>query len=176
MTDAVPPGAEPITIELVYSYSDISDLADEEVEGDEPVDDDAGSMTIDAIPLDGGRFRVDDPVSLTFFGPHGPGMPMGTIFEAMHSEGRRYRYVKVIEKPEVWGRHRACPQSALENSRIREILDALRERGGRWEWCVGNLLVQAPFNSGTREPEAAVSDLLQQIDERLEGHSEDRSI
>jgi len=70
--------------------------------------------------LSGCRFRVVEPISLSFMGPFGLRFHLGDVIAARAKDDGRYEYVGIIQRGEVWsfrhtiGPYRHPPQRASD--------------------------------------------------------------
>jgi hypothetical protein len=132
----------------------LSDFADEEMiegEGDDRDDSECSCGAPDVEPLGGNLFRVLGPISLTPFGPLGPGLTLGQIIDAEPVSTGVWRYVRTHSKPAVRTWRVFCKQlEMLDKPHISQDLQLLRQLNCEWEWSVGNITIQTV--SMEREP------------------------
>jgi hypothetical protein len=121
----------------------LSDFYDEEITEEEEDDLECGCNDPDVEPLGGNLFRALAPISLTLFGPLGPGLSLGQIIEAEPVSTGVWRYVRTHFTPAVRSWRIICKQSdVLNNPDISQDLQLLRELKCEWEWSVGNITIQ----------------------------------
>jgi hypothetical protein len=113
------------------------------------------------------EFRVLGPMSVTPFGPFGPGLTLGQIIEAEPVSTRVWRYVRTHLKPAVRSWRVFCGQlDVLNRPNISQDLQLLRELNCEWEWSVGNITIQALSTEGEpllSEVERIVDRLFQKL-------------
>ncbi len=109
----------------------LSDFYDEEVTEREGDDLECHCDDPDVEPLGGNLFRVLAPISVTPFGPLGPGLILGQIIEAEPVSSGVWRYVRTHFKPAVRSWRLFCKQP-----------DVLNKPNCEWEWSVGNITIQ----------------------------------
>jgi len=140
--------------------------------------------------LSGCRFRVAEPISLSFMGPFGPRFHLGDVIAARAKNDGRYEYVGIIQRAEVWsfrhdiGPYRCPPrrtsdptsdptlphldaEAILDDRVVRGLLDAAQALGGGWEFCVGHLTIEFPKQAGTLAPPCEVETLMDRLGNRL---------
>jgi hypothetical protein len=121
----------------------LSDFYDEEVTEREGDDLECHCDDPDVEPLGGNLFRVLAPISVTPFGPLGPGLILGQIIEAEPVSSGVWRYVRTHFKPAVRSWRLFCKQpDVLNKPDIFQDLQLLRELNCEWEWSVGNITIQ----------------------------------
>jgi hypothetical protein len=127
----------------------LSDLYDEEMTETEEDDSEWSCDNPDVQPLGGNLFRVLGPISLTPFGPLGPGLTLGQIIEAEPVSIGVWRYVRTHFKPAVraW-RVFGVQLEMLNKPDISQDLQLLRELNCEWEWSVGNITIQTASMEG----------------------------
>src|SRR6516165_491625 len=131
---------------LFFKLSDFDDEEMTEGEGDDL--EEWSCHGPDVEPLGGNRFRVLAPISLTPFGPLGPGLTLGQIIEAEPVSTGVWRYVRTHFKPAVRSWRVSCEQDALNRPDISQDLQLLRELNCEWEWSVGNITIQTVSMEG----------------------------
>jgi hypothetical protein len=135
---------------LLFKLSDFADEEMTEGEGND-WDDSESSCGVDpdVEPLGGNLFRVLGPISLTPFGPLGPGLTLGQIIEAEPVSTGVWRYVRTHFKPAVreW-RVFGMQLEMLDKPDISQDLQLLRELNCQWEWSVGNITIQTVSMEG----------------------------
>lgn len=128
----------------------------------------AWRMELNLEPLAPDRFRLPEPVSVRFAGPHGPMLNLGEIIEAIRDSEGAYRYKRTVESRPIWSRVFGGVRSLeeLHADPVAQVLEELERLGCRWEWCVGNLTIQAlgPASEGPGQEAMA---LLEQLVTRL---------
>jgi hypothetical protein len=128
---------------LLFKLSDFADEKTTEGEGDDWDDSECSCGALDVESLGGNLFRVLGPISLTPFGPFGPGLTLGQIIEAEPVSTGVWRYVRTHFKQAVRSWRVFCKQpNALKNPDISEDLQLLRGLNCEWEWSVGNITIQ----------------------------------
>jgi hypothetical protein len=125
---------------LFFKLWDIDDEEMTEREGD---DLECSCDAPDVEPLGGNLFRVLAPISLTPFGPFGPGLILGQIIEAEPVSTDVWRYVRTHFKPAVrsW-RVSGVKPDVLNKPDISQDLQLLRGLNCEWEWSVDNITIQ----------------------------------
>lgn len=128
------------------------------------------TVDLNLEPLGDNRFRVPEPVSVSFVGPHGPMLNLGEVIEALpHSDGV-LRYRRTLESPPVWSRLIGGVESlgALEEERAAHVLRQIEQAGCRWELCVGNLTIQGSAVT-SEDPSLEVSAIIRELVKLLKG-------
>jgi hypothetical protein len=152
-----PNAANQTTETLLFMLSDFADSAFYESESTEEMTEEAGddlecSCEFDDAEfesLGGNLFRVLAPISVTPFGPMGPGLSLGQIIEAEPVSAGVWRYVRTHFKPAVRSWRVFCGQlDVLDRPDISQDLQLLRELNCQWEWSVGNITIQAVSMEG----------------------------
>ena len=116
-------------IRFHYSFADL----DEESPTDEAYDDDRdGNFLALVVRLDNGHFQTLEPVSMTPFGPYGPSLDLGVVFEAEPLDDGTFRYVRTVEQPRAWQRTIGVSQQVLNQDAVRPILNQASQLGGKW--------------------------------------------
>jgi hypothetical protein len=157
----------------------LSDFADEEITEGEGDDRECSCGAPDVEPLPrltqercnrGNLFRVLEPVSLTPFGPLGPGLTLGQIIEAEPVSTGVWRYVRTHFRLAVRSWRVSCEQpDVLNRPDISPDLQLLRELNCGWEWSVGNITIQRVSMEGDpllSEVERIVHRLSQKLQRR----------
>jgi hypothetical protein len=150
----------------------LSDFADEEMPEGEADDQDDPECSCgveqDVEPLGGNLFRVLGPISLTPFGPLGPGLTLGQIIEAEPVFTDEWRYVRTHFKPAVWAWRVCCKQpDVLDKPDISQDLQLLRELNCQWEWSVGNITIQTVSMEGEPLP-SEVERIVDRLSQKLQ--------
>lgn len=127
----------------------LSDFDDEEMTKTEGDDLECSCDTPDVEPLGANLFRVLTPISLTPFGPLGPGLILGQIIEAELVSADAWRYVRTHFKPGVRSWRVSCVKpDVLNKPDISQDLQLLRGLNCEWEWSVGNITIQRVSTEG----------------------------
>jgi hypothetical protein len=149
----------------------LSDFADEEItegEGDGRDDSECSCGAPDVEPLGGNLFRVLGPISLTPFGPLGPGLTLGQIIEAEPVSTGVWRYMRTHFKPAVRSWRVFCEQpDVLNKPDISQDLQLLRELNCEWEWSVGNITIQTASMEG-EPPISEVERIVDRLSQKLQ--------
>lgn len=122
-------------IRLIFRFGDF-DEAGGKVEDDHPC-----QAQVSVSRMDGGLFLVNEPTSLSPFGPHGPFLGLATIFRAKPLEGGAYRFAGIVEEPKRWTWTLPVSQPPSDDD-VMTALEQLSSKGCLWEWCAGNLTIQ----------------------------------
>jgi hypothetical protein len=169
-----PKAANQTTETLFFMLSDFADSAFSERESteEEMTDDLECSCEFDDSefePLGGNLFRVLAPISVTPFGPLGPGLTLGQIIEAAPVSTGVWRYVRTHFKPAVRSWRVFCGQlDVLDRPDISQDLQLLRELNCQWEWSAGNITIQTVPMEGEpllSEVERIVDRLFQKLEQ-----------
>jgi hypothetical protein len=97
----------------------------------------------DVEPLGENLFRILAPISLTPFGPFGPGLILGQTIEAEPVSTGVWRYVRTHFEPAVRSWRVFCEQpDVLSKPDISQDLQLLRELHCEWEWSAGNITIK----------------------------------
>ena len=127
----------------------LSDFDDEEMTEREGDDFECSCDAPDVEPLGGNLFRVLAPISLTPFGPLGPGLILGQIIEAEPVSTDVWRYVRTHFKPVVRSWRVSCRKPDMLNKPdISQDLQLRRGLNCEWEWSVGNITIQRASMEG----------------------------
>ena len=157
--------SDPEEIQLVFRFED---FAGPEEETDEFEDDEPCDSPVMVICLGGDRFQVCDPTSLIPFGPFGPFLSAGTKIRVKKMEAGSYRLVEIAERPQVWTWRFASRQWHTLEGDVKASVDALSEKGCRWEWCAGNFTIQKIRLPNEAAPDPSLAETIAALARRVE--------
>ena len=159
----VPSGMK--TLDLHFSLNDFDS-------GDEPdlYDDDFDcSCNVVVTQIAEGRFRVEEPTCVTPFGFIGPRLNFGDVIDATVNDDGSFALSEVVERADPWSEVFSAYQAQLDEKPVREVLDALVQAGGMWEFAVGSLTLQALRSDSDMAPLAWFVEARERLAELLGG-------
>lgn len=150
---------------LRFSPSDLED-DDEAQDIEDSLNDWGGTVSVfvEREAPDSSRVRVAEPVSISPFGPVGPGFNDGDIIEVSPLDNGTYRFVRVVTKADPWTLFiGGVTRQEIRGPQAEALLATVIDQGGGWEYGAGNLRVQFPNDEGRPDAPQRVSSLFAEI-------------
>jgi len=159
-------------VNLIYN---LADFEDDESTGDEVEWEDC-EIEIAATQLGDGLLRIDEPTSLSPFGPYAEMLNLVDLVQAEHVEGNLWRYRKTASTARIWTRSFAIGErgrnpdgwlAAIRRDRPAKLIEQLQQLKACWEAAVGNLTIQGYLADHESEPSVAIQALIDELHQIL---------
>lgn len=147
--------------ELTFHYR-WSDFDEESPTGEEEGEDDGvdGEFVAVVVRLGNSHFQTQEPVSVTPFGPFGPSLALGVVFEAEPFDDGTFRYVRTVDRLRVWERAINVSRQVINQDTVRPILVQVSQLGSKWEWMANTLTIQGLLADGEEDVPSGMSELI----------------